>query len=300
MKCIATLILVLLPACFLANAQSAVAETVVDFEELSDFDATLPAPFGMQVLGAGDVFNGYAQDAPSGGFRSNGVVFGTQEFGPGFSYSRFDNVSVPGFTNPFAAWTRGGSDGSGSGGAVIGSNYGMVFTGSSTLADGTPTNGATLNFDSRVNLTSIDITNSTYAVQYFLNGSDGFGLEPDPLHQFGDGDFFQLQITGFSGIDGSGAQTGQQLVNLADFSGPVFNEEDFISDWAVTDLSGFESTRSLRFATTSSQIGAFGSDVPAYAAIDNLRFVTAVPEPGSLVVLSSLAAVGVLRRKRRR
>lgn len=265
------------------------AQVVVDFEELSAYNGTPPS-------GTGQYFNGYGSGATSTGFQSKNVEFETAEFGPGWSYSNVNNTTTPGFTNQFAAYPGGGS---GVVGAAVGTNYGLVFTGSDTLLDGTPTNGSRLTFDRLVELESVDVANTTYVAQYALNGLDGFG-SPDfnAGAQFGDGDFFRLRITGF---DNGGNQTGLVDFDLANYGGAGTADDNFLDDWATVDLSGFAATRSLVFSTTSSQISDFGSgsvfsDVPSYAAIDNLTF--AVPEPsGAMILLTGSLVVG-LRRKR--
>lgn len=264
----------------LAQAQN---QTVVDFEELNSFDATLPNPFGFQLLGAGDVFNGFAAEAPSGEFESKGARFVTQEFGPGFSFSRFVDTSTPGFTNIFSAFPGGGSDGSGN--AIAGENYGLVATGTSTEPDGTPTNEVSVLFDTSVDLSSIDIANTTYAARYFLNGLDGFDPEPDSSHQFSDeGDFFAVVI---EGADADGNSTGSDTIDLARFTG---GNLEFIDRWETIELDGFENTQSLSFSLASSDFDSnFGLNIPAFLAIDNLTF-TAVPEPNSATIF----IVGIL------
>ena len=105
------------------------AETVIDFEELSVFNGQPPS-------GNGQYFDGYGAGASDSGFTSQGVSFGTNQFGPGWSYSNANDVDSPGFHNQFAAFPGGGSVGDGS--ALIGSNYAIVNTGSLVAADGTP------------------------------------------------------------------------------------------------------------------------------------------------------------------
>ncbi|MEO1529808.1 MAG: DUF4465 domain-containing protein [Planctomycetota bacterium] len=282
----------------LLAASFASAETVVDFEELSIFNGAPPS-------GVGEYFNGYGAGANSDGFTSQGVAFQTQEFGPGFSYSNAVDTTSPGFVNQFAAFPGGGASAT-DGSTVIGSNYALVNTGSSVLADGTPTNGASLTFGSLSRLSSIDVANTTYAMLYLRDGvdTDFFGNPQfDADNQFTDGDFFRLTITGFDGENGTGSTTGTLDYSLADY-GPLGSGtgDDFrLEGWDTIDLSGFGDTRSLTFSTTSSQISDFGlffHDVPAYAAIDNLTFVTAIPEPSSFAALLFAGAACVHRRRR--
>lgn len=266
------------------------AQTVVDFEDLNNFDASLPNVFGFQLLGGGDAFNGYGQDAPTGGFSSNGVFFPTQEFGPGFSYSRFQNATTPGFTNLFAAFPGGGSGGNGT--TVPGQTYGLVATGAGTTTDGAPTNGAAVTFSSSADLTSIDIANSTFSALYLRDGLDGFAPEPDLGQQFANGDFFTLSISGF---DSAGGVTGATDVDLARFENDSLN---FIEDWETVDLTGFDNTSSLVFSLSSSDFDpTFGLNVPAFFAIDNLEFV-AVPEPSSVAILGLGGLTALLRRRK--
>ena len=285
-------------------------ETVVDFQELTDFDDTILSFDGSELPGGGDVYNGYAFGAPTGSFSSKGAVFGTQEFGPGFSYSRFVDSTTPGFRNLFTAMPGGGSDGMGN--AVAGETYGMIATGSETLADGTPISFATINFERAAMLTSLDVANSTYAFQYFANGLDGLG-NPDfnPLDQFSDGDFLRLRIEGFDGQDRSGKSVGEIEVDLANYGGAGTADDQFLDGWTEIDLTSLGEARSLSFSLTSSQISEFAdpitneprffSDVPAFLAIDNLTFVTAIPEPTTAGVLwiSSLALISLRRHRKR-
>ncbi len=287
-----TLFTSLIAFLILTAATSTEAQTIVDFEELTVFDATLAAPSGFQLLGAGDVFNGFAAGANVGGFDSQGVFFNSAETAAGFSYSRFVNTTTPGFTNQFAAFPGGGSDGAGN--AIAGQNYGVVFTGSSTLPDGTPTNGASLVFDNSANLDSIDIANTTFTTQYFLNGFDGFDPEPNPLQQFtAEGDFLSLIIEGF---DADGNLTGSSTNDLARFTS---GNLEFIDQWQTIDLDGFDNTQSLSFSLASNDFDStFGLNIPAYVAIDNLQFV-AVPEPNAACALfCCVLAMATTRFKR--
>ncbi len=266
------------------------ATTIVDFEELGGFNGVPPS-------GIGQFFNGYGAGAPTGTFATMGVLFGTREFGPGWSYSTAQDTTTPGFTNQFAA-----APGSGSGGSNA---YGTAFLGSATTAAGVPTDQAVFSLPAAAALTSIDLANATYTAQYILNGLDGFGTPDfDANAQFSDGDFYRVTITGYDGVDATGAVTGSLDIDLANYGGPGTADDQFLSGWSTVDLSSFGLTSSLAFSATSSQISDFGqfgifSDVPAYLAVDNFSFtVAAVPEPSSMVALALLVgAVGFRRRR---
>lgn len=273
------------------------AETVIDFEELSVFNGQPPS-------GDGQYFDGYGAGASDSGFTSQGVFFSTNQFGPGWSYSNANDVDSPGFRNQFAAFPGGGSVGDGS--ALIGSNYALVNTGSLVAADGTPQNGASLTFGSAQQLTSLDVANTTYSLLFMRDGKDTDfpgNVQIDPDAAFTDGDFLLLRITGFDGMDGQGNVTGTLDYDLANYGGPGTGDDVLLTRWDTIDLSGFGLTTSLHFSTTSSQMsefdGEFYSDVPAYAAIDNLRLVTAIPEPASVVILTIMSVAIVTRRRRK-
>jgi hypothetical protein len=281
------------------NAQS----VVIDFEELTTFTGTPPA-------GSGQFFDGYSEAASSNGFDSRSVLFETERFGPGFSYSNVNNTTTPGFANFYAAFPGGGSAGDGS--ASIGSNYGLVATGSGATVTGAPDNGATVRFSTPSQLTSIDIANTTYAARFALDGLDGFdsmfneapdpALDFDAAAQFTDGDFFRLT---FEGFDSSGSSTGVLSRDLANFGNAGTEDDFFLNDWLNIDLTSLGTVSSLVLSTSSSQNTDVGtpempvlfSDVPAFVAFDNLTF-TSVPEPTcSLLFVTGAFCIGFRRRR---
>jgi hypothetical protein len=115
-----------------------------------------------------------------------------------------------------------------------------------------------------------------------------------------DPDFFLLTITG---LDASNQSVGSVDFYLADYRSSD-NSLDYIVDtWESVDLSGLEGATRLSFAVTSSDIGQFGLNTPAYVALDNLvlesREGKAVPENFSLLSILALGALGIgLKLKR--
>jgi hypothetical protein len=219
-------------------------------------------------------------------FSSGGINF-ENRYIPDFAswsrwaYSNQTNTTTPGFTNDLSAFTGGGASSTGT--TVPGQNYAVSFQATNPIDLG-PAPGQLL---------SIMVTNTTYPA---LSMRDG-----DPFaKQFGgatgnDPDFFKLAI---EGLDGTGTGTGMTEVYLADFRFSD-NAMDYVLDsWLEVDLSGFgANTRSLNFALSSSDNGAFGMNTPAYFAIDNLIIA---PEPAGLFLFTLSGLLLVFPRRKRK
>ena len=87
-------------------------------------------------------------------------------------------------------------------------------------------------------------------------------------------------------MNGTGSQVGDVPFYLADFRGAT---PQLVSNWTTVNLSSLAGAKSLAFTLTSTDVGAFGMNTPAFFAVDNLVAVSpvAVPEP-SIVVLCGL------------
>jgi hypothetical protein len=116
-----------------------------------------------------------------------------------------------------------------------------------------------------VGISELFITNTTYAYLSMKNG--------DPFSkQFGgptgnDPDFFLLTIKKYlNGVLSSDS------VNfyLADFRFEDNSQDYIVNTWESVDLSGLGEADSLYFALSSSDVGAFGMNTPAYFCIDNV------------------------------
>lgn len=205
----------------------------------------------------------------AGGFTSEGAFFNNTHvidpksgllFWSGWSLSNVNNTTTPGFGNQYAAITGTGVGGGG--------NYAVAF-------DSNP-NDAYINLPDGTNPVSVDVTNTTYAYLSMLNG-DSFS------RKFTTGDFFKLEITGFSGPAGTGTEVGVVDYFLADYTS---SDDKPLNSWGLVDLSSLLGAKSLSFALSSSNNGEFGMNTPAYFALDDLR-LSVVPEPASLLLLAS-------------
>ena len=223
---------------FLSASRSALADTI-DFEDL--------------ILAPESYYNG-ADGA--GAFVSRGASFNNtynSDFGTwsGWSYSNQTDVTTPGFMNQYSAYNlpNGGGDDS--------PNYGVAYN--FQLGD------ATIVLPGGTTPASVRITNTTYAALSMRDG-DMFAKKfggPDGT----DPDFFLLSIYG---LDDNGDVTGQVDFFLADYTFRDPNLDYIVSSWTTVDLTPLGSATSLAFQLTSSDIGPFGMNTPAYFAMDNL------------------------------
>jgi Domain of unknown function (DUF4465)/PEP-CTERM motif len=234
-----------------------------------DFEDVNPGPDTVQ------------NDFPSGSFMTGGFTL-NNNFDPnfnawsGFSVSTMvDNTFVKGdndFDHQYGAYAPTVNGLTGSGGSAT---YGLAFN----FSQG----DAIINMPTGVNPYSIDITNTTYVADAITNGDQ---FTSGPFHQ---GDFFRLDILGFSQANGGGTLIGDVPVYLADFRGSSLI---LISNWTTVDLSSLAGAASLEFTMTSTDTGIFGTNTPTFFALDNIVGVTAVPEP-STVVLFAIGLVGM-------
>ena len=253
----------------LALPTSARADSIATFEDLG-------VPAGAFLNNAG----------PDGKFVSGGDGF-INSFDPtfqtwsGWATSSTTDTTTPGFTNQYSAIT-----GSGAGGSPT---YAVAFT-FGPGADPFHPAGSVVDLAPGTSPASIDVTNTTYAYMSMLNG-DSFA------HKFGPGDFFLLDIKGYTGADGTGQAVGEVDFYLANFLG---GNRSIISTWQPLDLTSLAGAASLRFGLRSSDNNPdFGMNTPAYFAIDNLRAVaiTAVPEASTLA-LTTLGLLGLIAIRR--
>ena len=229
-----------------------------DFTSVSE--SLAPPTIGFEDFGASlaaESFNNGSDG--SGGFSTNSLTFNNNfnpEFGSwsGWSISNTTDTTTPGFTNQYSAFTGVGANQS--------DTYGVAGVFAPTQITRDPSAGE---------FASIEITNTTFAALSILQG-DAFA------RQFGgdsgdDPDFFLLTI---DGIDAAGDSISVVEFFLADYRFED-NSLDFIVDeWTTVDLSSIAEAITLDFSLTSSDVGAFGINTPAYFAADNVTLTSPV------------------------
>lgn len=192
----------------------------------------------------------------SGGFNDGNIFLPNsfnQEFGSwsGWAISNKVDTITPGFKNLYGVITGSGYDQS--------TNYAVFFSSSpKTLelrneAVGNPVEG-------------FYITNNTYGYLSMLNG-DGFAKK------FGgatgdDPDYFLLTIKAYHNGELS---TDSVDFYLADYRFEDNSQDYIVKDWTYIDLMDLGPVDSLSFALSSTDVGQFGMNTPAFFCMDNFR-----------------------------
>lgn len=270
------------------------AQTTVDFESLpvptagffnGDTEAGSPYRDNFTITDSGGTPVEYRQL-----WNTNGLQF-FNAYTPdwlswrGFSWSNVVDTTTAGFTNQYASFPGGGSNGAGNLPAD-GENYIVAFN-----------NNTFFNLPEPSLLNSVDLTNTTYAGISMRDG-DSFAKK------FGgatgdDPDYFKVTFTGYDDVGMQGNTTGTIDYYLADFRFSDNSMDYIVDEWENLDLSGLGSIRSVGLSFETTDVGEFGPNTPFYVAIDNVSFtVTPVPEPSTLVGIGLVGCLSVLRRKR--
>lgn len=262
--------------CYMLLCGPCGAAEVIDFADLALPAESFwhgPDPNGVDVDG---------QYGPErvGQFTSRGASFGNiydLRFNSwrGFAYSNQTAASTTGEANQFRA-VAGATDGS----AGV---YAMAFG----YLDLAPNNQQSFGFDpldadhlaqlptitlpADRKLQSALVTNSAYTVDEMQTGNEF-------AKRFGGasgGDPDWLKLTAY-GMDDAGAPLGVAVdFYLADFRAAGSAADYIVNDWTHWDLAPLAAARSLHFNVSSSDIGSFGMNTPAYFALDNLTFTSA-------------------------
>ncbi len=166
----------------------------------------------------------------------------------GVIISSLTDTETAGFTNSYSAFAGSGADGS-TQFAVVNPPWGN--------------NDPIITFDQKVNLESIEVTNTTYTALSMRDG-DAFAKQ----FTADDEDFFSVT---FEGYDAEGTSTGSVTFYLADFRMGI--NTGIVDSWETVDLSSLGPVSSMGVIFESSDVGTYGINTPLYVAVDNIRFV---------------------------
>lgn len=227
---------VLLFACAALTLQINAQITVVDFEDLT--------------LSPQSYWNG---SDGSGDFTSAGLTFsnvynqGWAYWESGFAFSNQVSDTMTGTNGMYSSYADGGVGGSG------------IYVISQ--------NNTELVFDQGFYATSISLTNNNYAAHSMLDG-DQFAKK------FGgttgdDQDWFLLTIRGYA-TSADANPTDSVLFYLADYRFADNNQDYIVKDWTSVQLTALAGMQKLGFELSSSDMGTWGMNTPAFFAIDNI------------------------------
>jgi hypothetical protein len=200
----------------------------------------------------------------SGGFHSGTAAFNnnynsTWDSWDGFSYSNITDTTATGMAAQYNAIVGTGQGGS--------QNYAVAYIGW--------TEPPTVTLDTARVLCGLYVTNTCYSYYAMRDGDDrsekfggDTGDEPD---------WFLLTITG---KDGAGHVTGTVDFYLADFRFEDNVLDYIVGTWQFVDLTSLGKVKSLEFSLSSSDVGDWGMNTPAYFAMDTLVGVSDYPCAG--------------------
>jgi hypothetical protein len=204
-------------------------------------------------LGPESFLNGSGAD---GGFQAGNLfLHNTYDsefmFWTGWAISNTTDVTTPGFMNQYSSNTGGGLDSE---------NYAVAYVFPESV----------IRLENDVVPQGVFITNSTYATISMQEG-DAFAKKFGGLTG-NDPDFFLLTIKAYQ--NGELSEESVEFF-LADYTFEDNSQDYIIDDWTYVDLTPLGEADSLSFTLTSSDVGEFGMNTPAYFCIDD--FVTSNP-----------------------
>ncbi len=236
----------------IAMANFSYAQTV-DFESFnlqpetfwdgSDLSGTMSISGTDTIYDTTFVFNDVAFEnqwtiGQWGGYLSKGWVF-----------SNKTSDTVIGLAGAYNSYAGGGANNT--------SNYAITFA--STPQSFSVANGSEKEF------ASVQITNSSYAAHSMLLGDSyakkfGGTTGDDP-------DWFLLTIVGYNANNDS---IGVVNLYLADYRFSDNSQDYIVKDWQSVDLSTLGAVNRIEFRLSSSDVGNWGMNTPAYVVIDEL------------------------------
>ncbi len=199
---------------------------------------------------------GYMDEELNGAFKQGGVTFYSDwvsEYGGysngGIYLSNMKDQYTVGLSNQYSSV------------ANYSSQFAVVHYSPYNAENGK--NWASFTFDKAVEISSIKVSNSTYAYWAMRTGEDGIGV----CRPYKDGDWFKVIFTGYN-IDGK--MTGSVEHYLADFR----DERMYIStDWEYVYLSSLgEDVIKVEISIEGTDTGEFGLNTPTYCCIDDISY----------------------------
>ncbi len=207
----------------------------------------------------------------------------------GVSYSNHTWTGTPpaGLAGQYTAYAPGGTGGPGGAG---GSSTYAVFFCTADWDNGGQTYSFSLDLPPGRQIQGLSVTNNCYVWNTIKNG-DPYGF----TRPFDTGDYFLLTIVG---LDGSGQPIAASPVEiyLADYRSQNPAEHYVLETWQNVDLSGLAGAEKLLFRLSSTDVGQYGMNTPAYFLVDNI-LLAEVPEPASGLLLF-LGGMGLWVRRR--
>lgn len=300
-------------AAILVSAAGSAGAGVASFDDLSlAANSAYQGPLGSPLPPDYALVQGTYGPVAAGSFSSGGVAFANrrdQTYGSwsGFAYSNQTDATTEGWTNQFS--TYAGAAHSGSNFAVAAGYHDLTANALEPEAfnpldldhlEGLP--HFTLPTDAIIQ--GMRVTNTTYAALSLLRG-DSYaaplggtsGTVPDwyKLTAYG------TDAAGDVLVDSGGSALFVELYLADNRQGQMF----IADQWMEMDLSLLAGAHRLYF-NVSGTIGdsTYGLATPSYFAVDDVTFdvpAPAVPEPSSLAMAATAAAlVGLAARRRRR
>ncbi|MSQ79607.1 MAG: DUF4465 domain-containing protein [Flavobacteriaceae bacterium] len=219
-------------------------------------NAQTAANFENITLLTNTYWNG--SDTSSGGFRTGNCWLNNKwdtAFGgnwSGFAVSNMQDSVTSGFGNQYSS-----ANGKGHGKS---SHYGVGFY---SLYHPTPSIVLTGQAAGK-ELRGFWVSNTTYAYLDMKNGSSfskKFGGASGT-----DSDWFKLTVWGYKG----GVQSKSVEFLLADFRDSSSAKDYIVKNWRWVDCKPLGNVDSVHFTLSSSDVGSFGMNTPAYFAIDGI------------------------------
>ena len=227
----------------------------------------------LEDLGAGLAPESFANGVDgAGGFESGPVFFNNSyetTYGSwlGWSVSNMTDTTTPGYLNQYSSISGDGALGSST--YVVANAYPDPVV---------PTISAPEGFS----FASLWVTNTTYAALSMQQGdffAKKFGGETGD-----DPDFLLLTI---EGIDSSDQSVGTVDFYLADYRFSDNSQDYLVRDWTGVDLSSLAAADRLMFSLSSSDVGAYGINTPAYFALDQVVLTDSRSAPATVTVARS-------------